>query len=334
MPDWEVDIHLAKKLLVRTFPDIFRPEKDCLRLANGIEAFNISAYGYVVIVDRYRREVFRVGEPCIMRDVLEVLDGNEWISLVKPSADIFREVELDLLLKERDIPLVFKKDVSLFLPSDEPVDFEQLNDNVCSDSRYLLVWGFYIGEAFWVYFSSLVLRKCGVITGGYGLTHADLHGYFLRGYRPPIDYPYQWSLMMLLIKEFIVAVKPTFYTYGECSKVINDFCKKFRKMFGSVDTGIVVEAESTAYRANNHSGGSGIGQLKEKYLGYHYNIGFVSGPGLTEKSLVDDEASLMGVISCTEMGTPVMVLPCLKLRNGENLNLMSLKAKEFIYKYL
>ena len=330
MRNWEVDAILAEKLLLNVFPDLFRKKEDCLRLANGIEAFNISAYGNVAIVDRDRDMVFRVGEPVVFRDVLEVAEGYRWKPLVnKVSPDAFKNAELDLLLRESDIPLVFKN-VSLFPDSENPVEFNRLNSEVCPDSRYLLVWGAYLGEDFWVYFSSLVLRKCGVITGEKGLTNADLHGYFLKGYRPLIDYPYQWSLLMFMVKELIVDTQPTFYTYGEGSEVISSFAEEFSSRFGLVDTGIVVEAESTSRQANTHSKVSGIGQLREKYLGYDYQIGFVSGPGLSKASLVNDEAERIGVISSTEEEEPVMLLP--KIRT--NRNLISPAAKEFISSFL
>ena len=330
MGNWEADVLLAEKLLVNTFPDLFIKEEDYLKLANGIEVFNISAYGNVAIVDRDREMVFRVGEPVVFRDVLEVAEGYRWKPLVnKVSPDAFRNAELDFLLRESDIPLVFKN-VSLFPYTENPVEFNRLNSEVCPDSRYLLVWGAYLGEAFWIYFSSLALRKCGVITGEKGLTNADLHGYFLRDYSPPIDYPYQWSLLMFMVKGLIVDTRPTFHTYGEGSEVVNGFAEEFSSRFGHVDVGIVVEAESTSYQANNHSKGSGIGQLREKYLGYDYQIGFVSGPGLSKSSLVNDEAERIGVISSTQEGEPVMLLP--EIRTDRDL--MSLAAKEFISSFL
>ncbi len=330
MGNWEIDPVLAEKLLLNTFPDLFRKADNCLRLANGIEAFNISAYGNVAIVDRDKENVFRVGEPVVSRDVLEVAERYRWKPLVnKVSPDVFKNAELDLLLRESDIPLVFKS-VSLFPDSENPVEFNRFNSEVCPDSRYLLVWGAYLGEAFWVYFSSLALRKCGVITGGKGLTNADLHGYFLRDYNPPIDYPYQWSLLMLMVKELIVDTRPTFHTYGEGSEVVSGFVDEFNSRFGLVDTGIVVEAESTSYQANTHSKGSGIGQLREKYLGYDYQIGFVSGPGLSKTSLVRDEVERIGAISATVEREPVMFLP--KIQPSRDL--LSPAAKEFIDSFL
>ena len=330
MGDWEIDTILAEKLLLNTFPDLFRKDDNCLRLANGIEAFNISAYGNVVIVDRDKEKVFRVGEPVVFRDVLEVAEGYRWKSVVnKVSTDIFKNTELDILLSESDIPLIFRN-ISLFPDSENPLEFNRINSEVSPNSRYLLVWGSYLGETFWVYFSSLVLRKCGVITGEEGLTNADLHGYFLKGYSPPINYPYQWSIMMLVMKELIVEAQPIFHIYGQSSEAVSTFAEEFNSRFGLVDLGIVVEAESTSYRANNHSRGSGIGQLREKYLGYDYQVGFVSGPGLNKTSLVEDEAWRIGIISATRQGNPIMLLP--EIRTDQAL--ISFAAKEFIGSFL
>jgi len=319
----------AIEFLLKTFPDLFSAGKsnNDLVISNGIEALNTAVYGNAVIVSLREQKVFAVKEPSnnpLFYSVM-VLDNGFW---VPPNYELDMQlVKLGLvkLIHSYDISIVFS-DLSLSLYEMDTYHGQifDVASEAGSGSEYVIVWGSYLGEDFWTYTASLVLRACGVVTGFGGLTNADLHGYYIPGFEPPYFFPYQWSSFMLLIKSLVG--ETCYKTYGQKSPYIRDFAHEFKDIIGGKKAGIVVEAESTAYRANNHTKNCGIGQLREKYLGYDYQIGYVAGPGLRENSLTNDENISIGVIGCSQDIEPVFLNP---LTPSREFDLMSDKVYRF-----
>lgn len=313
MTDWEVTSELAKNLLVKTFPDIFKVEDDKLLIANGIEALNIVAYGNVAIVNLKNRKIYRVGEPLMRNGTIEELSQKGWIPLTYPPIiKKLKEEELSSILEEENIPLLFTN-LSLLSDEDTPQTILAAIKNKEFDSNFILLWGKYIGESFWEYFSTLALRSAGIIAGKLGTTGGDIHGYYLPEFNIPKTFKYQWSIFMLHLAPLLE--NSEYKTFGKKSNMVQNFSESFKKMVENFPTGIVVEAESSAYSARSHGERSGIGQAL-KYLIYDYRIGYIAGPGVDESCLVPKEKEKIGIISCKENGSPILLNPKVPYRGS------------------
>ena len=324
MGDWEINEKIAQNLLCSTFPDIFKKENYHLCISNGIEALNIVAYGSAGLVDKRRKRIFRVGEPQILRSTLEEFVEGEWVPLVfPPIIEKFQKLEISSIFNRRDIPLVFDSSISFSKEYTEKI----LKRISTIDTEYVVVWDKYLGELFWEYFTSLSLRAAGIVVGHAGLTHADLHGYYLPDFKPPVEFPYQWSIFMFHVTRFLYSSE--YFVYGKRSEVINVFSNEVKTLFENCPVGIVVEAESSAYRARTYSKNAGIGQLK-KYLNYDYQVGYVTGPGIDEQSILSEEKANIGAISSDLDGTPIFINPFSKTV-GQRL---SRKVYDFIVKFI
>ncbi len=327
MGDWEIKEETAQRLLCLTFPDIFKKENEYLCVANGIEALNIVAYGNAGLVDIENRRIFRVGEPQISCSPLEEYTAKVWVPLVFPSiVEKSEEIGISSVIEEKDIPFVFNPSVS-FSTDYAKIILSQLP---AIDAKYIIVWDRNLGEYFWKYFASLVLRSAGIITGHAGLTFADLHGYYLPDFNPPVEFSYQWSIFMFHITSLLSSSK--YFVYGERSEYIKTFSNKVNTLFKNQPVGIVIEAESSAYRARTYSKNSGIGQLKEKYLSFDYQIGYVTGPGVDEISILPEERVNIGAISSDFEGKPILINPTPTVTESQKT--ISTDAHDFILKLI
>ena len=308
MSNWEVTPELARNLLLKTFPDIFKELKDGgLLIANGIEALNAVAYGNAGIVNLKNKKIYRVGEPSILRGTIEEFSPKSWIPLTYPPIiKKLKEEGLSSILEKKNIPLLFTN-VSFF--DDTPQIVLRTIENKEFESDFVIVWGEYIGESFWEYFSTLVLRSAGIIAGYLGTTGADVHGYYLPDFDLPKTFEYQWSTFMFHITPLVETAEDK--TFGKKSDVIQKFSENFKRIVENFSAGIVVEAESSAYSTRSHGENSGIGQAL-KYLRYFsgYRMGYVAGPGADESCLYSpEEKEKIGIISCKEDGLPILLNP-------------------------
>lgn len=320
MSNWELSIKSARSLLLKTFPDIFKElGDDGLLIANGIEALNVVAYGNAGIVNLKNKKIYRIGEPSIYRGTIEEFSPKGWVPLTYPPIiKKLKEEGLSSILEKENIPLFFTN-MSFF--DNTPEIILRTVEDKNFESEFVIVWGKYVGESFWEYFSTLALRSAGVITGYLGTTGADVHGYYLPELNLSKTFEYQWSIFMFHIASLLENVE--YKTFGKKSSMVQKFSKDLKEILGNFPAGIVVEAESSAYSTRSHAKNSGIGQVL-KYLEYSsdYHIGYVSGPGADESCLVHEEKEKIGIISCREDGFPVLLNPKIPNKGnfiGENL---------------